>query len=176
MQAIIDKAKNIRLAIFDVDGILTTGILSYGLDGIETKNFHVHDGQGMKLLQKSGVEIGIITSCKSDMVRRRMQDLGITHVYRGVYDKLPAYLELKEKLSLTDSQIAYIGDDLPDLPLLVRAGLAITVPNASDIIKKNSHWVTTAKGGKGAAREVCDFIMQAQGTYSSIIESFLKRD
>ncbi len=175
MQSLIEKAKAIHLVIFDVDGVLTAGILSYGITGIERKNFHVHDGQGMKLLKKSGVEIAIITTCRSEMTKRRMQDLEIAHVYRGITDKLPAYDDVKQKLNLNDDQIAYIGDDLPDLPILSRVGLAITVPNAPKIIQQHAHWITQSKGGKGAAREVCDFIMQAQGTYQAMIDSFLQR-
>lgn len=175
MELLVNKAKPIRLAIFDVDGVLTAGVLSYGQDGIECKNFHVHDGQGMKLLQQSGVEIAIITTCKSDIVKRRMQDLGIQHVYQGQVDKLPAYEDIKKKLQLSDEQIAYMGDDLPDLPMLRRVGLAITVANAPKIIQEHAHLTTKAKGGKGAAREACDFIMQAQGTYQTLINSYLNR-
>lgn len=175
MESISEKAKNIKLVIFDVDGVLTAGVLSYSNHGIEVKNFHVHDGQGIKLLKKSGIDIGIITTCKSDIVKQRMQDLGIDHLYQGQIDKLPAYEDLKQKLKLTDKQIAYVGDDVPDLPILKRVGLAITVANAPKIIQQHTHWTTTAKGGKGAAREVCDLIMQAQGTYQSIIDAYLLR-
>ena len=175
MNNLTDKAKNIRLIIFDVDGVLTTGYLTYGPQGIEVKNFHVHDGQGMKLLKKSGVEIGVITTCQSDIIKRRMQDLGVEHLYTGRVDKLPAYEDLKQKLQLTDQQIAYVGDDLPDLPMLKRVELAITVPNAHPLIQQHAHWITKAKGGKGAVREVCDFIMQAQGTYQTLINSYLQR-
>jgi 3-deoxy-D-manno-octulosonate 8-phosphate phosphatase (KDO 8-P phosphatase) len=175
MRAISDKAKDIKLVIFDVDGVLTSGILTYGNKGIEVKNFNVHDGQGIKLLKKSGVDVGIITTCKSDIVKQRMQDLGIEHLYQGKTDKLPAYEELKNKLQLTDNQIAYVGDDLPDLPMLKRVGLAITVSNAPKIVQQHTHWITKAKGGKGAAREVCDFIMEAQGTYQTIINLYLDR-
>ena len=175
MDTISEKAKNIKLVIFDVDGVLTPGTLTYSHDGIEVKNFHVHDGQGIKLLKQSGVDIGIITTCKSPIVKKRMQDLGITHVYQDKVDKLPAYEELKLKLNLNDEEIAYVGDDIPDLPMLKRVGLAITVSNAPKIIQQHTHWITKAKGGKGAAREVCDFIMQAQGTYQNIIDSYLQR-
>jgi 3-deoxy-D-manno-octulosonate 8-phosphate phosphatase (KDO 8-P phosphatase) len=175
METISERAKNIKLVIFDVDGVLTAGTLSYGNDGIEVKNFHVHDGQGIKLLKQSGVDVGIITTCKSSIVKKRMQDLGINHLYQGQIDKLPAYEELKLKLNLNDEEIAYVGDDLPDLPMLKRVGLAITVSNAPKIIQQHTHWITKAKGGKGAAREVCDFIMQAQGTYQTIIDSYLQR-
>jgi len=175
MQSLIEKAAPIRLVIFDVDGVLTAGILSYGSSGIESKQFHVQDGQGIKHLKKSGVEIAIITTCQSDIVKRRMDDLGVSHLYQGQLNKLPAYNDLKQKLTLSDEQIAYVGDDLPDLPILNRVGFAITVANAPKIIKEHVHWVTKLKGGKGAAREVCDFIMLAQGTYQKVIDSYLER-
>jgi len=174
MQPLIEAAQKIRLAVFDVDGVLTAGTLSYGVDGIERKHFHVHDGQGMKCLQKSGVAIAIITSCRTEMIQRRMKDLGVLHVYQGIQDKLPAYEDLKQKLNLQDEEIAYVGDDLPDLPMLTRVGLAVTVPNAPRIIQQYVHWTTNAPGGNGAVREVCDFIMQAQGTFQSIIHSYLR--
>jgi 3-deoxy-D-manno-octulosonate 8-phosphate phosphatase (KDO 8-P phosphatase) len=175
MQKLVDKAKQIRLVIFDVDGVLTSGILSYGLEGIESKAFHVHDGQGMKFLQQSGIDIAIITNCRSDIIKLRMQDLGIGYIYQGQMDKLPAYEDIKQKLKLTDEQIAYVGDDVPDLPMLSRVGLAVTVPDAPSIIQEHAHWITKAKGGLGAAREVCDFILQAQGTYQTILNDYLQR-
>ncbi len=174
MQALIQKAQNLRLVIFDVDGVLTSGALYYGLDGIGYKVFHVHDGHLMKMLQESGVQIGIITGCKSAAVAQRMRDLNISHVYQGISNKLPAYEELKQKLKLTDEQIGYVGDDLPDLPVLRRVGFAVTVPNAPKIIQDNANWVTQSVGGAGAAREVCEFIMKAQGTYQPMIDSYLK--
>lgn len=175
MDNINKKAKPIRLAIFDVDGVLTNGKLIYGPNGIECKEFHVHDGQGMKFLLMSGVEIGIITTCTSEIVAKRMQDLGIKHVYRGIQDKVPAYEDLKQKLKLTDDQIAYIGDDLPDLHLIKKVGLGVTVANAPKIMQQHADWITPSKGGKGAARELCELIMHAQGTYEPIINSYLHR-
>lgn len=170
----IEKAKAIRLIIFDVDGVLSTGILFYGLNGAEYKTFHVHDGQGMKLLAQSGVHIAIITGHQSDIITRRMKDLEIAeYVYQGQTNKIPAYEELKTKLHLTDAEIAYVGDDLPDLPLIRRAGFGITVASAPSVIQKHAHWVTEAKGGEGAVREICDFIMQAQGTYEPMVEKHL---
>ena len=170
---VIEKAKKIRLAIFDVDGVLTTGVLGYGANGLEYKEFHVYDGQGMKFLKKSGVEIGIITACKSKMVTKRMQDLEIAHVYQGSCDKMRDYEDLKLKLNLNDEQIAYIGDDLPDLALIQKAGLGITVPNAPQILQTHANWITTRNGGRGAAREMCELIMNAQGTYTALINSYL---
>lgn len=175
MEQIIEKAKKIRLAIFDVDGVLTNGTLLYGASGTEHKQFHAHDGQGMRLLIDSGVQIAIITAKESKVVTERMEYLGIPHVYQGNIDKLPAYEDLKAKLQLTDEQIAYVGDDVPDLPILLRAGLPITVANAPKIIQKHAYWITQAHGGNGAAREVCDLIMEAQGTYQTVIDKFLQR-
>jgi 3-deoxy-D-manno-octulosonate 8-phosphate phosphatase (KDO 8-P phosphatase) len=175
MNTLTEKAKKIRLVTFDVDGVLTAGGMLYGQDGIEAKHFHVHDGQGIRHLLQTGVEVAIITACKSPIIQRRMEDLGITHVYQQQSNKLTAYEELKKKLQLTDEQIAYAGDDLPDLPILSRVGFAITVANAPKIMQQYVHWTTQKKGGKGAAREICDFIMQAQGTYQTIIDSYLTR-
>jgi 3-deoxy-D-manno-octulosonate 8-phosphate phosphatase (KDO 8-P phosphatase) len=174
MQQFIEKAKLIRLAIFDVDGVLTDGALFYG-NNTELKKFHVHDGLGMKLLMKSGVEIAIITSRQSDIVTQRMESLGVKHVYQNQPDKLPAYEDLKQKLNLNDEQISYAGDDLPDLPLLRRAGLSITVPNAPKLIQQYAYLVTQAKGGRGAVREVCELIMEAQGTFANVIDEFTRR-
>lgn len=175
MDTITEKAKAVRLTIFDVDGVLTNGTLCYGPTGIEYKEFHVHDGQGIKYLQKSGVEIGIITTCTSPIVAKRMKDLGIQHVYQGIHDKLAAYEELKQKLNLLDTQIAYVGDDLPDLPVISKVGLGITVANAPSVMQQYATWVTKAKGGNGAAREVCEMIMRAQGTHEPLIQSLLQR-
>ncbi len=158
-----------------MDGVLTAGGMLYGQEGIEAKHFHVHDGQGMRHLLQTGVEVAIITACKSSIIQRRMEDLGITHIYQQQTDKLMAYEDLKRKLNFTDEQIAYVGDDLPDLPVLTRAGLAITVANAPKIMRQHAHMVTKKKGGKGAAREICDFIMESQGTYQAILDSYLSR-
>ena len=173
MQEVLDKAKNIKLVIFDVDGVLTDGSLFYGDDGQEYKAFNSQDGHGMKMLQQSGVLVGIITGRTSDVVTHRMKNLGITHVYQGKLEKLPAYEELLKKLSLQQDQVAYVGDDVVDLPILIRAGLAITVPGAHELAKKHSHWITTRKAGAGAAREICELIMKAQGTYEPAMEKYL---
>jgi 3-deoxy-D-manno-octulosonate 8-phosphate phosphatase (KDO 8-P phosphatase) len=175
MQEIIEKAKNIRLVIFDVDGILSTGALTYGVNGNETKTFHVHDGVGIRMLLQAGIEVGIITARNSPAVTKRMEDLEVHNVYQGNADKVPAYEDLKNKLGLKDNQIAYIGDDLPDLPLLRRVGLSITVPNAPKIILQHVHHVTKKKGGRGAAREVSELILKAQQKYDGLIEAFLTR-
>jgi 3-deoxy-D-manno-octulosonate 8-phosphate phosphatase (KDO 8-P phosphatase) len=175
MEKILLKASKIRLVIFDVDGVLTTGNLTYRPNGTESKTFHVHDGIGLRLLSKAGVDIGIITARQSTVVTKRMADLDIKHVYQGCADKVVAYEELKQKLNLNDAEIAYVGDDLPDLPLMRRVGLGITVPNAPAIMRDYAIHTTKAYGGKGAAREVCELILQAQGSYTAAIQSYLDR-
>jgi len=173
-EELLAKARPIRLAVFDVDGVLTTGKLFYSPQGIEYKEFNVYDGQGLKFLNKSGIQLGVITACTTSIVTKRMQDLGITHIYQGI-DKITAYEDLKKKLNLTDEQIAYVGDDLPDLPVICRAGLGITVPHAPQVMRDHAAWITTAPGGRGAVREVCDLIMRAQGSYDSLIQAHLQR-
>jgi 3-deoxy-D-manno-octulosonate 8-phosphate phosphatase (KDO 8-P phosphatase) len=175
MENISGKAAKVRLVIFDVDGVLTTGNLIYRPNGSESKTFHAHDGVGLRMLLKTGIEVGVITGRTSDVVAKRMQDLGIEHVYQGCMDKVIPYEELKQKLQLNDEQIAYVGDDLPDLPLLRRAGLGITVVNAPPVMHEHAMMVTKTAGGHGAAREVCEMIMRAQGSYDAAIQSYLDR-
>lgn len=169
----LEKAKQIQLLILDVDGILTSGMIYYAEEEVEIKGFDIQDGLGIKLLQKVGIPVAIISAKKSEALLRRIKELDIQHFFLDCRNKLIPYEELKIKLRLIDEQIAYMGDDLPDLPILRRAGMAITVPNATDIIKQYAHFVTKNKGGKGAVREICDFIMQAQDRYNSVIQSYL---
>ncbi len=173
MQDILARTKNIKLVIFDVDGVLTDGSIIIGDDGEEYKAFHSRDGHGMKLLQYTGVEIGIITGRTSQVVEHRMASLGISHVYQGQRIKLPAFEELIEQLNVTPEQCAYVGDDWVDLAIMSRVGLAIAVQDADPIVKEYAHWITPAKGGKGAAREVCELIMEGQGTLQDQIERHL---
>ncbi|MCW8908366.1 MAG: HAD-IIIA family hydrolase [Sedimenticola sp.] len=173
MQEIEARAGRIRLAIFDVDGVLTDSSLFLGDDGQEYKAFNSKDGLGMKLLQLSGVEIGIITGRTSDVVRIRMESLGIEHVHQGQRYKVPAFEQMRDKLGLGNEQVAYIGDDVVDLPVMRRVGLAIAVQNAHDRVKKEAHWQTLACGGHGAAREVCEMLMSAQGTLDATLERYL---
>lgn len=170
-----EKAKSIRLLILDVDGVLTNGVIYYGTNGMELKGFHIHDGLGIKLLQKSGITVAVISGKNSEPVARRLQELKVEHAYLGHNDKMPAYEDIKLKLGITDNEIAYMGDDLPDLPILRRVHLAITVPQAPEIIKKHCHLITQLKAGKGAVREACEFIMQAQATLESVIQSYLTK-
>lgn len=172
MQDILEKASHIKLAIFDVDGVLTDGTLFIGDDGQEYKSFNSKDGLGMKLLQASGVEIAIITARSSKVVEHRMHGLDITHVYQGCLDKLEAFQTLSEKLGLGAEQVAYVGDDVIDLPVMRRVGLAIAVQDAHPLAKQHAHWQTPNKGGRGAARDVCELIMEAQGTLQTQLRRF----
>ena len=173
MQDILEKAARIRLVIFDVDGVLTDGSLFLGDDGQEYKAFNSRDGHGMKMLQSNGVEIAIITGRSSQVVSHRMASLGIEHVYQGARDKAPAYVELRDKLGLDDTQVAYVGDDVVDLPVMRRVGLAIAVQDAHTLVKKHAHWQTPSRGGRGAARDVCEMLLEAQGKLDDELRKYL---
>lgn len=160
---LIARAAKIRLAVFDVDGTLTDGRLWYGEDGHETKVFHVHDGLGLKRLQANGVQVAIISARISHPVALRAEELDIAHVYQGQADKRACLLELLDALHLAPEQAAMVGDDLPDLPPMRVAGLAVAVANAHPWVLEKAHWQTTASGGQGAVREVCDLILHVQG-------------
>lgn len=160
---ILDRAARIRLAVFDVDGTLTDGRLWYSEGGHETKVFHVHDGFGLKRLQANGVQVALITARISHPVALRAEELDIAHVYQGQGDKRACLLELLDALHLTPEQVAFTGDDLPDLPPMRIAGLAVAVANAHPWVTEQAHWQTHRNGGQGAAREVCDLILHAQG-------------
>ena len=160
---ITERAARVRLVVFDVDGVFTDGRLYYGSGGEELKVFHVHDGQGVKRLLRQGVAVAVISGRDSAAVSRRMQDLGIAHLFQGDEDKLPIFERLLKKLSLTPQEVACVGDDLPDLPLLEQAGLAVAVANALPQVRAKAHLVTAAAGGTGAVREVCDLILAARG-------------
>ena len=174
MQDILEKAARIRLVVFDVDGVLTDGSLYLGDDGQEYKAFHSRDGHGMKLLQESGVEIGIITGRTSKVVEHRMASLGIAHVYQGQLDKLPAFRDLTEKLGLAPEAVAYVGDDVVDLPIMVRVGLAIAVADAHPLVARHAHWQTASPGGRGAARDVCELILEARGKLQELFTHYVE--
>jgi len=161
--ALLEKLAATRLVIFDVDGVLTNGQLFYTAQGEYFKAFHVQDGLGLKLLQKSGIKVAIITGRQSEMVEVRMRELGITDIYQGQEDKKQAFHELLEKYQLPEKKVAYVGDDLPDLPLIKAAGVGFTVANAQPIIKEQADYCTQLCGGEGAAREICNLILSAQG-------------
>jgi 3-deoxy-D-manno-octulosonate 8-phosphate phosphatase (KDO 8-P phosphatase) len=173
MQDILERAARIRLVIFDVDGVLTDGSLFLGDDGQEYKAFNSRDGHGMVTLQETGVLLAVITGRTSEVVRLRMESLGIAHVYQGRRDKLPAFDELKGALGLTDGEIAFVGDDVVDLPIMRRMGLAIAVADAHPLVRQHAHWSTGMAGGRGAAREVCELILEAQGNLDRITTRYL---
>ncbi|MBA3582615.1 MAG: HAD hydrolase family protein [Gammaproteobacteria bacterium] len=167
------RAQLIKVAIFDVDGVLTDGSLILGDDGQQYKSFNAQDGQGLKLLQAANIEVGVITARQSTVVRRRMQELGIRHVYQGQQDKRETFNALLNRLGVTAEQVAYTGDDLPDLPLLRRAGLACTVANGTDIVKQHVHFIAPRAGGNGGVRDICEFILKAQQRYDELLARYL---
>lgn len=173
MQDILERAKAIRLVIFDVDGVLTDGSLYLGDDGQEYKAFNSRDGHGMTMLQQTGVQIAVITGRSSEVVRIRMSSLGVAHVYQGRRDKLPAYEELKQAVGLPDEQIAYVGDDVVDLPVMRRVGLSIAVADAHPLVQRHAHWQTRSAGGRGAGRDVCELILEAQGQLDAMMARYL---
>lgn len=167
------RAARVRLMIFDVDGILTDGSLHYGPDGEVIKTFNVLDGHGIKLLQASGVGTAIISARKSDSVARRAADLGILHLRQGVHDKQAAFEQLSAQTGIEASACGFIGDDVIDLPVLLRAGFAASVPGGHPEVRARVHYVTQAAGGRGAVRELCDFLLRAQGNYESALAPYL---
>ena len=167
-----ERAAKIRLALFDVDGVLTDGRLHYSDDGRESKAFHVHDGFGLKRLMANGIEVAIITARMSHMVTERTAELGIAHVYQGQDDKLACYEQLIHALKLVPEQCAYCGDDLPDLAIMQRVGLSIAVANAHPWLRERAHWRTQARGGEGAVREVCDLLLAAHGKAESELAKY----
>jgi 3-deoxy-D-manno-octulosonate 8-phosphate phosphatase (KDO 8-P phosphatase) len=168
----MQRAAAVKVMIFDVDGVLTDGSLTYGPDGEATKTFNVLDGLGIQLLQKSGVATAIISARQSPIVVRRAADLGILHVHQGIHDKRIAFAKLLEATGVTAAQCGYIGDDVIDLPLLLQVGFAVTVPTGHPEVQYRAHYVTKAGGGRGAVREVCDMIMRAQGSYDAALAPY----
>lgn len=170
---VLVRAKQIRLAGFDVDGVLTDGRLYYSDSGEEFKAFHVQDGHGIKMLQESGVAIAIITSRTSKLVEHRSRNLGIAHLYQGVENKRVAMESLLDRLGIDWAKASYMGDDVLDLPLLRRCGLAASVPEAPALVRQHAHYVTRAPGGLGAVREFTEFVLHAQGKLDSALAQYL---
>lgn len=171
---LISKAKKIKLVIFDVDGVLTDGMLNYGPEGELFKQFNVKDGVGIKLLQQQGINVGVITAKDSRPLSQRMNDLSVQYFYPGCNDKIKAFTELKNTLMLDMEQIAYVGDDVIDLPVMEQVGLSIAVQDAHDFVKKRAHYITQATGGQGVAREVADLILDAQFELEKLYDSMAK--
>ncbi len=168
-----ERAGKIRLLVLDVDGVLTDGRLYFDNAGNEMKAFNSRDGLGMKALQRSGIEVAIITGRNSVIVAQRMAQLDIRHVYQGREDKLNAFTHLLDTTGLDAEQVCFAGDDWLDLPVLFRAGLAISVADADDYVKEHVHWVTQRNGGEGAVREICNLLLAAQGKDKMILDEIL---
>jgi 3-deoxy-D-manno-octulosonate 8-phosphate phosphatase (KDO 8-P phosphatase) len=169
-----ERARGIRLMGFDVDGVMTDGTLFMIESGEEIKAFNVLDGHGIKMLAASGVAIAIVSARKSRAVERRAQTLGINHVLQGIEDKRTAFSALARDAGLALSQCGFIGDDVLDLPLLRSVGFAASVPNAPAFVQQHVHFVTRARGGTGAVRELCEYIMQAQGSLERALARYLQ--
>jgi len=167
-----ERAKAIRLLALDVDGTLTDGRLRLSSDGNEIKAFCALDGQGLKLLRQVGIEVALITARTSEVVAKRAAELGIKHVYQGAHDKRGSLRALCQILSLEPHQVAYMGDDLPDLVAMSLAGLAVAPANAHPWIKDRVHWNTNSAGGAGAVRELCDMILDAQGKVDELLKAY----
>lgn len=173
-EEILARARAVKVLIFDVDGVLTDGSLFYGDDGQEYKSFNSRDGHGIKMLRDTGVEAAILTGRTSKVVLHRARNLGISRIVQGSHDKLASYEAMLAELGLRPEDVAYMGDDLVDLPVLRRCGLACTVPSAPDEVKARSNYVTRAAAGRGAAREVCELIMRAQGTWEAQLAHYAR--
>lgn len=170
---VLERAKRIKLLLLDVDGILTDARIIVDAEGLEIKHFCVVDGMGIKLLQMAGIEVGLLSSRTSPPVSHRARELGIEIIVQGELDKKALYQELLREKGLRDEEVAYMGDDWVDLPVLRRVGLAITVPGAWPPVKDYVHYVTQHQGGHGAVREVCDLLLKAQDKWEELLGCFL---
>lgn len=167
----VDLSK-IKLLLLDVDGVMTDGRIIYDNDGGEAKAFDVKDGHGLKLVQRAGIQVGIITGRQSEVVARRAAELGISLVYQGAKDKSLPFREILEKLSLVPDEVAYIGDDIVDLPIMRQVGFAATVADAVEDVKPYAHMIAKRCGGRGAVREICDFILKDSGRWAAVTNHY----
>jgi len=170
---IVDAAKQIKLLICDIDGVFSDGLIYLGNQGEELKTFNIKDGFGIKALMNNGVEVAIITGRTSNIVKARMKSLGVENIYQGMEDKIQGYQQLLKDFDLQPEQVAYIGDDFPDIPVMRLAGLAVSPQDAHPFVKQNSHLVTTLGGGRGAVRELCDLLVMAQFGEQAITEQLI---
>ncbi|QFU02289.1 3-deoxy-D-manno-octulosonate 8-phosphate phosphatase KdsC [Halomonas sp. THAF5a] len=170
---LVDRLRHVRLLAMDVDGVLTDGRLYFQADGLEVKAFHTLDGHGIKLVQRAGIAVALITGRDSPMVSQRAAALGIQHVFQGAEKKLVVLRELCARLGLALEQVAYCGDDMPDVAAIRRAGVGISVPGAPAYIRDQADWITEAAGGHGAVREICDTLLQAQGHWDAVLDTYL---
>lgn len=174
--ALADRLARVELLLLDVDGILTDGRIVLDDKGVETKAFDVTDGHGIKLLHRAGVEVGFITGRRSLVVEHRARELGVREVHQGVKEKILVLREVLRRRNLEPERVAYAGDDVVDLPILLRVGLAISVPNAPEYVRERVHWVTRASGGRGAVREICDEILKATGRWDALTRRYFEPD
>jgi len=172
-ETIYSKAKSIQLLICDVDGVMTDGRLFFGDNGMEYKAFHARDGLGIMMLQRSGIPLAVITARTSDVVKHRMKNLKIDLVFQGQLSKVKAFEHICQEQNLLPEQIAYVGDDLVDIPVMRKVGLSIAVADAHERVKQFSDWTTKHKGGQGAVRDVCELLMDAQGTLEEQFANYL---
>lgn len=163
-----ERIRPLKLLILDVDGVLTDGGIIMDNAGQEIKKFHVRDGHGIKLLMRYGIDVLFLTGRSSPVVEHRAKDLGVTEVHQGIWNKADILEEILKKRELSASQVACMGDDVVDVPLLRRVGFAATVADAPEYVKEAAHYVTEKNGGRGAVREVCDLILQAQGKWLDV--------
>ncbi len=170
------RAQNIRLLILDVDGVLTDGRLYFDAKGETLKVFHVRDGHGIKLAQRAGLEIAFLSGRRSDAAYHRAKELGIVRFHEGVRDKVAVLEEIMAAMEIEASQVAAVGDDLVDLALMGRVGLAVAVADAVPEVLAAAHWTTTNPGGRGAVREVCDLLLKAQGKWEEIMRPWVEAD
>ncbi len=170
--AVTTRARGIRLLTCDVDGVLTDGSLYYGADGSEMKVFSSLDGVGLKMLERIGITVAWITGSNAPAVAHRARALGVARLVQGAEDKLSPWEALRDELKLPPTACAHIGDDLPDLPILTRCGLGVSVPHAPPAVQRHAHYVTVRDGGAGAVREVCELIVIAQGALERALASF----
>lgn len=170
-QQLLERAKNIKLLVLDVDGVMTNGKIYYGNYGDELKAFDVKDGFGTVLLRRAGIETVIITAKKSKVVRLRAKDIGIKYVYEN-HSKLNVFNKVLQKFKLTKEQACFIGDDLIDIPVLKSAGLSVAVPQAVNEVKGAASYITKADAGRGAVREVCELILKSQGKWEEVTKKY----
>jgi 3-deoxy-D-manno-octulosonate 8-phosphate phosphatase (KDO 8-P phosphatase) len=170
--AVRKRAQRVKLLLLDVDGVLTDGGIVIDDRGGEIKRFDVRDGQGIRLLMEAGVEVGLMTGRSSGVVRRRAKELGIRILYQNVVDKLKVYEKIKRRIGVVDREVAYVGDDVMDLPLLSRVGLAVAVRGAWEGLRSKVHYVSAREGGRGAVREVVELILHAQGKWTQVTRRY----
>lgn len=174
-RSVQERARAVRMMVFDVDGILTDGSLWYGAHGESLKRFNVLDGYGLRLMREQGIQVAWVTGRESPLTARRAAELGIAPIMQGVHDKVQALETLARNAGITLSEMGYMGDDIIDLAALQRVAFAVSVPNAPFYISQVAHWVTTREGGSGAVRECCDLILAAQGRLGACFTAVLSK-